>query len=701
MGDADEAKERRNRAGKNRRQSFGPNAGQLSTPTTATKGTVATPRGNTPGQGATGGTPVYSATQLAEHYTNCMKLSAENKINVKNAFQLRLIDYMAEMLKKKKSDMDNFQAASVALDASTKIYACRVDSVHTETLKLASGVGTSAANAQKNEDGGDAADGGEDGHDGEDDPRRKRKKRKRATMVEKNLNNINCGRFDLEFDVDPLFKKVSAQFDSGAGGGQFLANLRMKNDGCELMLDSNALAASARDAGLVDSQRERAALAVDRAQLPGSYSDLLICPTFSTFSFRDWSLEKEEELLSSQQDGVGNDGDPVGGLPEKDQHVFDPEAAAAAALEDGASDPDGDGIFGGDQYDDDDGDEGGAGGMPTAGAVTMAIMDVKTLRDHLSAVPTEYSYFDTGRLGAWAGPKHWKFKAFRRDKLASSEEERQKRQKNKEKEKVSFAKLDVKGDPVQMAVDKAMTVPKKAIKLQNKTIMNWSEEKNVLPEDMRYSGKDLVKLKGMTRSNVAPRRTSASQSVDDTVRDYDYDNPNDSQNFCPDLPADEQTGYQSATTMATAGDENVLGGSGIEGDIGLVAAPNKVEKIQIGYAKLAKKIDMRKLKHVEWEILNESMACAANKENSTQFNQSEASQVSTSSEGISASPTAERSTNFLDLYNTLRGPSQLPSKMKESLSVPLAFVALLHLCNEQVLELESYEELSNITIRKA
>ena len=47
--------------------------------------------------------------QLAEHYANCMKLSAENKINVKNAFNIGLIDYMGEMLRKKAPEMNNFQ----------------------------------------------------------------------------------------------------------------------------------------------------------------------------------------------------------------------------------------------------------------------------------------------------------------------------------------------------------------------------------------------------------------------------------------------------------------------------------------------------------------------------------------------------------------------------------------------------------------
>ena len=67
-----------------------------------------------------------NASQLAEHYNNCIKLSAENKISTKNAFNLQLIDYMASMIKKKESDMSNFQVAAGTLDASTKIYAYRL-----------------------------------------------------------------------------------------------------------------------------------------------------------------------------------------------------------------------------------------------------------------------------------------------------------------------------------------------------------------------------------------------------------------------------------------------------------------------------------------------------------------------------------------------------------------------------------------------
>jgi len=50
-----------------------------------------------------------SQAQLAEHYANCIKMSTENKITVKNAFNLQLIDYMTYMLQKHDKQMEDFQ----------------------------------------------------------------------------------------------------------------------------------------------------------------------------------------------------------------------------------------------------------------------------------------------------------------------------------------------------------------------------------------------------------------------------------------------------------------------------------------------------------------------------------------------------------------------------------------------------------------
>ena len=69
-----------------------------------------------------GGISGLTPAQLAEHYNNCIKLSAENKISTKNAFNLQLIDYMATMIKKKESDMNNFQVSKYSLLCTSITY---------------------------------------------------------------------------------------------------------------------------------------------------------------------------------------------------------------------------------------------------------------------------------------------------------------------------------------------------------------------------------------------------------------------------------------------------------------------------------------------------------------------------------------------------------------------------------------------------
>jgi len=65
------------------------------------------------------------------------------KINQKNSWALNLIDYIDDVLEaqsKTEEGIANFQAASVTLDTSVKIYSYRVDSVHNETYKVLGGL---------------------------------------------------------------------------------------------------------------------------------------------------------------------------------------------------------------------------------------------------------------------------------------------------------------------------------------------------------------------------------------------------------------------------------------------------------------------------------------------------------------------------------------------------------------------------------
>ena len=53
--------------------------------------------------------------------------------------------------------------------------------------------------------------------------------KKNKKTIETNIDHLNLSKFDLEYDVDPLFKKNSARFDEGRNGGvNFLTSLILK-----------------------------------------------------------------------------------------------------------------------------------------------------------------------------------------------------------------------------------------------------------------------------------------------------------------------------------------------------------------------------------------------------------------------------------------------------------------------------------------
>lgn len=60
---------------------------------------------------ATAQTMLLPRAQVGEHYGNCIRLAAENKITHKNAFDLHLIDFMGEMIKKE--DFTSFRVSSL------------------------------------------------------------------------------------------------------------------------------------------------------------------------------------------------------------------------------------------------------------------------------------------------------------------------------------------------------------------------------------------------------------------------------------------------------------------------------------------------------------------------------------------------------------------------------------------------------------
>merc|ERR1719187_508313 len=704
VGEVEEAAERRQR-NLQRRQN------QMETEVTDSPGLER--QGSSTNRRSVGGISGLSHAQLAEHYQHCLKLSAENKVSQKNAFNLQLIDWMAQAIGKKSKnasdggvDINDFQIAAGTLDASTKIYGFRVDVVYNDTFKLASGLTQSSKQkADENLDGsnveGEEGDGveGDEGMNTQDGAGKKRKRIKKSATVEKNLKNINIG--EMELDVDPLFKKTTSQFDAAGGGGnQFLASLRLRDDTSALMMDSETILET-RNA--VTPAKKAGCTRVPL--ISRNLQDFQVCSEqLRDLSFINWTLEEEDRLnksISASQEG----------RQEEEEGRMEENAFDAFAVPEPVDDYHGaEGVVDNDMEDLDDLAEvtervqGHGAAREAPGFTANLQMSTADMLSILTTAPLEYSYFDHGKLGAWAGPKHWKFKPMSK---VVQEGEKQKGRKRKEVVQLDYDmydRNDEDNEELQEVLEKLsllLTVPKKSVKLVDKTMKGWNRERSTLPEDLHYSGHELVRLKTVDKMVVQAVKKVPEAEVDD-VEDYDYDNAADNDGYCPDID-DEQDAYGDAMEDPQ---QTILGSSMMEGDQevpssqvadfageNLVEAPKMVDKaaLQIGYAKTAKKVDMKRIKRVAWSILTQ--ASSEEKEN-----QSGSPEKQLDKEGADHAQKEVEETQFTTLYKTLKQPTKLPKTMSENLSVPLAFIALLHLCNEESLHLIPSQQMEDFKI---
>lgn len=194
-------------------------------------------------------TPLKRVPVLA-NFEDWLKLATDNKINATNSWNFALIDYFHDMSLLKEGDGVNFQKASCTLDGCVKIYTGRVDSVAIETGRLLSGLADSNTdengkkkrrNEVEDEDDDEEGDAGE-GEDGEDGARQKKKQKKKARSHEATLApsfaSLQVRKLELEFAVDPLFKKATADFDEGGAKGLLLNHLCIDSTG-RIVFDSS------------------------------------------------------------------------------------------------------------------------------------------------------------------------------------------------------------------------------------------------------------------------------------------------------------------------------------------------------------------------------------------------------------------------------------------------------------------------------
>ncbi|NXQ12160.1 CND2 protein, partial [Peucedramus taeniatus] len=235
--------------------------------------------------------------------------------------------------------------------------------------------------------------------------------------------------------------------------------------------------------------------------------------------------------------------------------------------------------------------------------------DIGTLSLHVSLNPGEYSYFSPRVLSMWAGPEHWRFRP-RQPPLGLEKDSRQRIPRK------AF-ELDFQED---IDFEAHFRKTKASITLAKSILESQNSRSTTLPADFNYDPQNLGQL--FLKPLLKLSRNSDPVEALETeagIEDYDYNNANDTSNFCPALqvpdsdddPDPAELPGQAALFPLPPHPEapepsGINGGNGLGcGELELIDEPHKVHKISIQYARTAKRMDMRRLKRSMWELLTE------------------------------------------------------------------------------------------------
>uniref|UniRef100_A0A8C0TV94 Condensin complex subunit 2 n=1 Tax=Canis lupus familiaris TaxID=9615 RepID=A0A8C0TV94_CANLF len=562
---------------------------------------------------------------------------------------------MSEILKQKDAEPTNFKVAAGTLDASTKIYAVRVDAVHADVYRVLGGLGRDAASPEEAES-----------HDadtsttktGTTKKAQKPKKKHSYKTIEQNVNNLNVSEADRKCEIDPMFQKTAASFDECSTAGVFLSTLHCHDYRSELLFPSDVQTLSTEeplelpDLGWVE-------MTDLKAPMQQCVEDGQICPSLAGFQFTKWDSETHNESVSALVDKF-----------KKNEQVFDINADVEES--DCEDFPDGPVE---DDFDVNDEPEHSIAGDHTElrnwkesclaqtcpeEMIPLGDGDIRTMCPLLSMKPGEYSYFSPRTMSMWAGPDHWRFRP-RHKHDASSKSEYKKKNSKKDFE-IDFDD-DIDFD-VYFKKTKAATI------LTKSTLENQNWRATTLPTDFLYETDHLVQLylkPGIRLLKTAQDQRARTEHYEE-IGDYDYNNPNDTSNFCPGLQA-ANSDYEELDDLF----------EGPAGTFDLTSCHPPKTAQENG--------DVPEIQGLDITTYGESNLVAEPQK---------ANHSETGKEGDPVKVADEKMLSMLtkDLQRSL------PPLMAQNLSIPLAFACLLHLANEKNLKLEGTEDLSDILVRQ-
>lgn len=608
-------------------------------------------------------------------------------------------------------------------------------------------------------------------------------------------------KFELEFAVDPLFKKASADFDEGGAKGLLLNHLaidgfgRIVFDSSDDAVDETAKTADEeqQESGDGESQAENQTPApqppvsdsfeddpeIDLSVLANQFFpdlDLLgdqdICPSLKNFDLGDPSgsldipLLKAPEEWRQDKNNEGGADDPSGIMLDDDNAVgfYDDDASLGGFdLSDDAGFGDGGEAWAREaalepmlkvhRVDDDaDNDE----DMDDEDSYRISMSHQPSKHDHENIL----SYFDNALQKNWAGPEHWKIRKIKETTAASSKDAAPKQKKEKEPFEIDF------GAPLDHSLAELIYTPASSNSAVSLPKTQWKTKgHNLLPDDKHFNSRNLLrlflkpkarmgskKLLGRRAITQRPEQTAGNGDMDEAFwanhkveendeegvhgaydanffadddglafpNGMDLDDDDDNLPFAdaremlsPPAGADgrpvtsagepgNQTGLTALLNMvgATPGGNGAGGyGSQLVTQGGRRARPDYVN-----YARVAKKVDVRRLKTEMWKGMGERLIAATDFSSASQpgavsseappepESEPEAPEPPTPQDGSPErlkenSQKEDGKLRFTHIMNSLK--AVYPSEVLRDISTSYGFICLLHLANEQGLVLES------------
>ncbi|TCD65915.1 hypothetical protein EIP91_002030 [Steccherinum ochraceum] len=667
---------------------------------------------------------------MSAKFEEWMKMATDNKINAANSWNFALIDYFHDMslLRDKSDNSINFQRASCTLDGCVKIWTSRVDSVGTETGKLLSNLASEGRG--EGEDGADS-----DNPDGEpSQTQRKRKTRRQESTLAKDAAQLRNKKLDLEFSVDPLFRKTCADFDEGGAQGLLMNHLSLGvgTDGSlRVVFDAGDSMGKPEeeDENPLEEPPDEVDLSYLRQQfLPNMdlLDDMAISHSLEGFSFAkdNFAFDDSAMLRGDHTAADDDDGD------ENEPHAHDGGQDFAPMDVDDDGPPPVEDFFVGDQAPGDDfnegpddfgGDDRGSAGLDgePGNPAPLVPFDPRrgpNERDLILAMTDAegggmmMDYFDQTFVKNWAGPEHWKLRKVVKRPEADPNQPKPRREK-KEAFKIDFLTPNEK-TPKEISTElfapvtrgAGITLPgptgKTARRGKGKKGKEKEEKRNdqTLPDDMHFSSRQLItlflkpKFSLKMRGSRAPLDERGDGEVDENFWAQAAANQAAGQN------GDDDAGDGAAIPFNTQffhddfddapGFDDVYDGEGgasvIEpGEQDLLAATQgqsrRARPEYVNYAKRAKRVDVRKLKENIWKGLD--IVISEKKENADE-------DVDMDEDDPNATDPADARV----FNNVISGLQQsYPRDKMEEISTSFCFICLLHLANEKGLKIEADE----------